>query len=574
MFIDTEAHRVDDGTVETQTFRLAVAAFDAQPRKGSAPKPTAWGRFRSPEELWQWVTDRTIRGRSTILWAHNLAYDLRVSDCFRVLPELGWELSFVRLDKGQAQADWRNNGRSLRMVDSSSWFGASLEKVGALVGVGKADMPRASATDDDWFAYCQRDVTVLREAVLKALRWVEEWDLGNWKPTGAGQGWAAFRHRHLTHPILHHGLDAVAAVEREAAWTGRCEAWRHGDLGVGPWHEVDFVSSYATVARDLDVPVRLLGRCSPSEARRHLDGREGRAALLHCEVATEVPVVPTKGPHGICWPVGRFSSWLWDIEAAEVVNTGGGVKITAAWLYDTAPALRQWAMWVLDLLDADAQTLHPLLRLVVKNWSRSVVGRFGSQWRTWEPFGETHGPDVALSLVSDADSGSTARMMTLGGRVLMEGERTDAPDGAVHVMSYIMAAARCRLLAAMRVVGADHLAYVDTDGLLVDTEGLRRIDAAQVPGLRLKASYGHVEVLGPRQLVLDGKLRAAGIKKGAIRTANGTWEGRVWRSLAGSLSQGELDRVTIADREWVLSGTDNRRAHLDGGRTAPLRFPL
>lgn len=571
--IDCEAHSTPTERGEIQTFRLAVGAFDHQDRKGTKHQPTQWGRFTDAKALWEWVDGCTVKGRRTVLVAHNLAYDLRISEAFIHLPAMGWELEMIRLDRGQAWAQWRCDGRALAMIDSVSWFGSSLETVGKLVKLGKLDLPTEEDTDEAWFARCTRDVEILREAWRRVLDWVEVEDMGNWKPTGAGQGWASFRHKWLTHKILHHGIEEVAGHEREAAWTGRCEAWKHGDLGLEPWYELDFQSAYTAIAFDCEVPVRLSGRLSPSECKRFLKGVEGRCALLHVEVTTESPTVPTRGPHGILWPVGTFTSWLWDVEAREVERDGGTIRILGGWSYRTAPALRAWAGWVLDRLDDDAGSFDPVLRLVVKGWSRSVVGRFGSRWAQWEPYGEAHGPDVTLSTLIDGDTKVSHRTLTLGTKMMIEGDVTDAPDGAVHVMSYIMAVARVRLLTAMRIAGLDHVAYVDTDGLLVDAEGLARLNAAALPGLRVKSAWSHVEVLGPRQLILDGKLRAAGVPGKAVRTGARSWSGEVWRSLGGSLAQGEQDRVVLTERTWVMRGVDTRRAHLADGATAPVRLP-
>lgn len=570
--IDCEAHTVEGAGGQVQTFRLAVAVFDHQDRKGTPHQPPQWGEFSSPDDLWAWVDARAVKGRRTVVVAHNLAYDLRISEAFRCLPALGWSLDMIRLDQGSAWAQWKRDGRTLAMCDSVSWFGASLETVGRLVRILKPELPAEDDSHEAWLARCRADVEILRTAWRRVLDWIEDADMGNWKPTGAGQGWAAFRHKWMTHRILHHDIEEVASYEREAAWSGRCEALRHGDLGLGPWYEVDFTSAYASVARDVDVPTRLMGRISPSECQRFLRGVDGRSALLRCEISTEAPSVPTRGEDGILWPVGTFTSWLWDVEAAEVIRDGGTVKILEGWMYHSAPALRAWAEWVLARLDDSAEDFDPVLRLIVKGWSRSVVGRFGSRWAKWEPFGEAHGPDVTLATMTDADSGVTSRTLTLGSEMMVEGAKSDAPDGAVHVMSYIMAVSRCRLLAAMRVAGADHVAYVDTDGLLVDADGLAALAEVEIPGLRLKATWAHVEVLGPRQLILDGRLRASGVPSKAVRTGERTWAGEVWRSLGGSLALGQTDRVVVQDRSWTMRGVDRRRIHLADGATAPIRL--
>lgn len=571
VIIDTEAHQAEIVGARVQTFRLACARGAWMSKAGRDWQQTGTERFTSPRALWEWVDRFTKSGRRTVVVAHNLAYDLRIAEAFRILPDLGWRLDMVRLDGGAAWCQWRRDGRSLTMIDSVSWYGASLEKVAAAIDRAKVELPGFDDSDEAWFERCAGDVEILTAAWLRTLDWVTAGDLGNWKPTGAGQGWAFLRHRHLTHKILHHALPIVAEAERAAAYAGRCEAWIHGRLRAGRWTEYDFVSAYAQVVEDFDLPCRLTGHLGPATARKALDGPRWGSALIRCRIATESPTAPMRGAGGILWPVGSWEGWLWDIEAAQVVAGGGTVEPIEGWRYDTAPALRQWAGWVLDALDGREATVGPLERMIVKQWSRTTVGRFGAQWATWDDTGEAHGADVALYQAQHGGTGRKWRLMMVGGRCLSETDRADAPDGAPQIMSFVMAVCRVKLWKAMTTAGLDHVAYVDTDGLIVDPHGARALDAAQLPGLRPKTAWQRVEVFGPRQLVLSGELRAAGIPRSAQRSGPRTWDAEVWRSLPASLRHGELDRVVVADRRFTIRGTDHRRRHVAGGGTVPLR---
>lgn len=568
--LDTEAHQATTGTTHTQTFRLACASFDHQTKAGRAWRPTQRERFADPASLWSWVDGCTLKDRRTVLVAHNLAYDLRIADAFTHLPALGYELEMIRLDHGSAWCQWRNGTRALAMVDTVSWFGVGLDKIAALVDGEKRPLPGFDEGDAVWFDRCESDVEILRTAWRRVIDWLDTAKLGNFKPTGAGQGWAYFRHQHLTHKILHHAHESIAKLEREASFTGRCEAWRHGKLPAGKWQEWDFRAAYAQVAEDCEIPTRLQGHMGPKSALAACSAPGGFAALVHATITTDVPTCPTRGNGGILWPVGRYTSWLWDHEVRMALDAGATVTCAEGWRYETAPALRSWASAVLDMLADHEGGMDPLLQLVVKGWSRTTVGRFGAQWGSWEDYGEAHGEDCTLVQGHDGDSGRKFRLMMVGGKCLAEGPKSDAPDGAVHVMSWIMAECRVRLWKAMNAAGLDHVAYVDTDGLFVDAAGSRALTAAQLPGLRPKSAWGNVEVLGPRQLVLGGKLRVAGVPSAAVQVGPRTWAADVWRSLPASLRAGEADSVVLHGRRFVLNGVDRRRAHLPGGRTAAL----
>lgn len=568
--LDTEAITEHAPGRQVQTFRCAVAVFDHQDKKGAPPARAEWLRSSSLADTWAWVDARTHPRHRTVLVCHNLAYDLRILDAFRRLPELGWSLSMVRLGGDQAWCEWKRDGRTLLCVDSVAWFGVGIAALGELVGIAKPDLPGDDADEATWFARCEADVTILRAAWHRVMGWIESEDLGTFKPTGAGQGWAAFRHRWMDTPILHHGIDHIAESEREAAYAGRCEAWVWGQLGPGPWHEWDFHSAYAHIAEDCDVPTRLIGHSGARGAYKAISGSQGVATLIRATVTLSEPVLPVRGPHGILWPIGTITGWWWDVELDLAEREGATIEAHEGWRYEARPALRTWARWVLDTLDAPATVVDPVCRAVVKGWSRTVVGRFGSRWSTFDPIGEAMPDGWMMATARRAGEAESFRLLSVAGTTWAETHRHDSPDSAVHVMSWIMAATRVRLWAAMRVAGLDTVAYVDTDGLMVSSAGSERLSGSGLPGLRLKSAWRHVEILGPRQLVLEGRLKAAGVPSKATREGEHDWRADVWRSLPVSLAHGESDRVVITERTYNLVGTDHRRAHDPGGRTSPL----
>src|SRR6185369_10487601 len=166
---------------------LAVAAHDRRRHDQDSWAERTYGDFHSPLELWSWVDARTQARARTVCVAHNLAYDLRLTHALTVLPALGWTLKAIRLDRGQAWCTWRRDGRTLVMIDSMSWVPVALDKLGELVGIAKLPLPGWDDSEAAWEARCRRDVEILAAVMRRLMEWVREDDLGNFKPTGAGQ---------------------------------------------------------------------------------------------------------------------------------------------------------------------------------------------------------------------------------------------------------------------------------------------------------------------------------------------------------------------------------------------------
>lgn len=569
IYLDSEAHRETVGRRTTQTFRLAVAAYDTINKHRDGWREREWHRATDTSSLWEWIVGRCRAKSRTVLVAHNLAYDLRLCDAFTELPARGWSFVAGRVDDGQAWFIFRNGERTLTCVDSLSWVPVSLERLGELVDIRKVALPDEDDSDDAWWLRCARDVEILAEVWRRLVTWVEEDDLGNWKLSGAGQSWAAFRHRFMRHRLLVHEDDDARGAERDAAHTGRCEAWQHGRLTNGPYTEWDFTTAYAVIGAECAVPIKLAGELHRPSLDKIERASLNRAVLCEVEVTTDVPTLPYRDAGGIRWPVGTFVTTVWENELELARAYGARCDIRRAWVYRRAPALEPFMRWVLDGLDGTRGDVDPVVRVALKHWSRALIGRTAARWSSWVPYGEAPRADVSLGRVHDVGAGETFSMLQLGTQLIRQQGAPDNPDAMVAVMSWVMAESRVRLWKAMQVADARNVVYVDTDSLIVNGAGDRRLRSARLAGLRVKGSWRSLEVLGPRQLVPGASLRAAGVPRGAVRVGERTWEGDVWSGLATSLQSGSPSSVDVTTRRFTLHGVDKRRRHVGNGHTVP-----
>jgi len=573
IFLDTESVQTKVMTGAIQTWRLGVACFRIA-EKGRKPRET-WGEYLDPGELWAAVTDFARKDSRTVVWAHNMGYDIRISEAFTRLPALGWRLDSHNLAPRGTWATWRRDTATLVMVDSASIYPTTLAAVGKAFGLAKEDLPQWTDDADVWMRRCRVDVEILRIAIITYLDWLETEDLGNWQLTGAGQSWAIFRHRFLSCKMLvHNDLDALAA-ERRALWTGRCEAYWHGTLDGQVIHEWDFSLAYARIAQTSPVPVRLVGPMPPGYPWRSILDSDKTALLACVTVTTDVPVVPTHHDGRILWPVGRFETTLWDVEIGAALRAGAVVEVHSGWLYRLRPALHEWAKWLIDQMEDRPQETPTWRKLILKHHARALIGRMAMTYTSWEKEGEVDDPILRRSTVYDRDSGESWEMMQLGGTVWRDMGRTEWAQSMPMVTGYVQAIARVRLWDVMQALPREALLYVDTDSILVTDRWEPTIAAiAATPagaGLRLKRSWDGFAIYGPRQIRTGVENRFSGIPKRARRTGRHTYSGEIWESVSASLRSGAANRVVTRDREWTLKGVDRRRTGPDLGWTNAIR---
>lgn len=574
--LDTEAATTTTDNLERQSWRLGVACrWRDDTKRDSEP---AFEDFTDPAAMWRWVSEWTKPGYRTVLWAHNLSYDLRIAAAFHILPALGWEMEWCNLDRQISTVRWRREKATLLMCDLFTWCPWPLAKIGADLGLTKPKLPAGDDSTDAWLARCRADVEITATAVRELLTYAKAKELGSWQPSGAGMAWAWWRHRHLSHRVLVHDDPDAVAAEREAMHTGRCEAYVHGDPVPGRFTEWDLHLAYLRVAREASLPARICASYEHPSLDLYKLSERYHARLCRVRVSTPVPVLPVRHDEVIIWPTGEFTTTVWDVELDAALAAGAEVELEQMWCYRRAPFLRSWAEETYELLEGPATAVPPVARLWLKHQSRALIGRLAVRYPSWEPFGANPEGWCGLSKFADLTDASTARMLALGDRTWLETAPAEGECSLPQATGWIMAACRVRLWQTLQALDPAHVAYVDTDSVVVDAEGSRALEAfaAEHPALgwRRKRANCQLRLWGPRQLELDAATRLSGIPKRAERLGEGLWRGAVWNSLAASLEAGSADQVHVTGRLWKIAHTDRRRAGGADGPTQPHRLSV
>jgi hypothetical protein len=572
---DTESYRVAELDGEAQRLRCWDAVRWRTDLQTGDHAESAHGETAA--DFWQWVDDYTRAGARTVLWFHNASYDLRTLDCFAQLPALGWELDWCNLDRDVSVATWRSDHGTLVIADTWTWLAKPLADVSGMVGIGKPRLPDDDDTLQAWHARCAADVQITAEAVRQLLQFVKDEHLGNWQPSGAGMGYATWRHRFLNHKVLVHDDAPAIAAERAAMHAGRAEAWWHGKAKGGPFTEWDMHMSYCRIAAECDVPVKLFADDGACSDKVHRWAMRHWTVLCEVEVTTQLPVVPHQTGERTLWPVGTFRTTLWQPELELIERTGGSYKVLHQWRYNAAPALAEWAKWSMAMCAADDSRITPVQRTWVKHQSRALIGRLALRNASWSEWGANPYGWCGLTDLVDGDTGEHHRMMHVGGRTFVEGERKEASSSLPQITGYIMAVSRVRLWDAAAAAGLDHVLHVDTDSVICDRHGTAALEVAIGDGLaggwRPKERWSSLDVTGPRHYRSSGRRVIPGVPRGAVETSPGIFRGDVWQSLASSLEASESDVVRVMAREWKPRRFDGRRPWGVEGVAQPIRLP-
>lgn len=571
VFIDTESHRATRDGIETQTWRCGVVSevhWQSKEHQWSEPVTTD---HLDPGTFWQTITRAARENARTVVVAHNLSYDLRISDALAQLDALGWDIDRITMSQGHVGFDATRGKLRLILVDSLTVLPKSNDELAKVLNLTKPKLPAERDSDETFLVRCRSDVRITMTAYLTVVDALRLGDLGCWGRSGSGIAWNTMLRRHLSDKVFVHENDAVREIEHQAAYGGRAEAWQWGKLRKGRWTEWDFELAYANVLADESLPAYLYDEVA-SPSLSHIRNTMGKwRHLVDATVTLEAPVLPWRDEKGVVYPVGTFRGTWWDVELLTASDEGAQITIHNALRYKGAKWLETWAHWVIDLVDDKSTPEAVVLGIAAKHWQRSLVGRSSMRYRGWEEQGDAFIHGVSYMPLADLDSGEFGACLQINGRRWEAWGRQWWDSALPQLLSAVIAHCRVNLWRAMRVAGLAHVVYVDTDALIVDAEGSQRVRKAVAAGhlgsLREKSTMTRMDIWAPRYVVAPGYTRIAGVSRGRRRIAEHVYEGQTWERFGESLQSDGGRSVRIRPVVATLDGIDWHRRHLLGGLT-------
>lgn len=620
--LDTETKTVGEGPAEVEVLRCWHAELlyrHSERHAGELLTASGTTRAEAAQVVDEWAREA---GRAW-LYAHNIGFDLVTTGLPAGLARHGWELSsrfalsggspWLVMHTGRYErtrtagkpgrpdrhgaVEWRH---TLTLADSFSLLPVRLADIAPFTGTDKPPLPGAGEGLDAWLARCMADVRILGRALDDLMAWWEASQLGRWSVSGAGCGWASYRHSMPARSVVIEADEAALHLERGAVYGGRRTAYRVGQLPPGRYAEADFEAAYPTIAANELLPSRRAGVVTPAVARAILDGRARYGIVAEAEIETDRARWPVRHKGRVLYPVGRFRTILAGPDLAWADQAGALRSVGRGYFYDLSDHMAGWARWVLSLRDAPDDEVPPVAKIWGKGASRSVCGKWAQRGMSVTPFVGPPGDDWVYEDCFIAGSEHRASIVGLAGTYYLSVADQPGEHEFPAVLAYIEAHTRVRLGQVVEAAPEGSVIQDDTDGMMIacqaiddrysDTDraalalaGYASPVAAELAVwskladplvMREKTSFTRAQVLGPQHVVLDGRPRFAGVPGGAWQTGEGQWSARLWPSMSWQITQGSAEGYVRPVQPYLVVGPYAAGWVLDNGAVRPPELAL
>lgn len=592
IYLDTESSWRDLGDRQEHTLRLWCATAirrDVSPNEGrdrvEAEGTTAAG-------LADWIESTVGRSSSWWLYTHNLNFDLAVTALPLELARRGWRLGKHALATDNPWARMSRGRASITMADSHSWLATSLAAIGEAIGLAKPELPDNDDSEGAWLTRCRADTNILATAMEQLMaRWLGD-ECGNWGVTGAASGWSYMRHICRDQRVLIDTDPAARAFERAAISGGRRELAYKGELAQRWYVALDARHAFATICRDIRLPVARGGHIRDCTAAGTDIGHWAEVLMADCLLEPRSGRYALDCGSGWFYPRGRFWARLCGPELRQALDRGEVARVGEAYWYQLGRYMQPWAERVITELEAMDREHPTLWQLVCKGWSRTTPGRWavrsgrverelpwpGQHWEIEDGyFPETRAPMRVLSI-------PPVRQYIVRDQ--------DGESSLPAVLAWIQAEVRVRLNALLDALDGAWL-QCNTDGCIVDVARLAGHGSRLEPDIgmtevatrrymegwiaehapawaplefEIRDAFFAGELISPQHVRVGGELRLAGIPRGARQVGRTEFRYNAWGRLPSQIREHPGAGYTITRRTADLAGTTTNRWHLADGR--------
>lgn len=548
--------------------------------------------FYTVVEFNQWLL-MTIRERKNItLIAHNMKYDSLIINALTFLAENNFKIdSFSFANPFFIFAGNKQKRYKITYISSTNIFQQSLASLGEALGLPKLDYEYYGSPDlEKAKPYCKRDVEILEKTMLNYFKFLtNELKVYQHKITIASQSFNVFVTKFMEHDIDIHNFEKVIESERKSYKGGRTECFRLGKFE-NLWY-YDINSMYPYVMRYMKFPSRYIRTAKIigiEDVRREI--ANGNLIIADCFVNTDTPVFAHKQEDKLIFPVGKYRETLSTPEIIYGLDHGLIEGIVNAHIYEGADLFSSFINFFYDKrLEAKADK-NKLFELFYKIFMNSLYGKFGQRLIVWECVDEIDDVFLMKEYIDIIEEDGTSRAVlrkVFNGQVWEKEDKGNARSAFVAIAAHVTAYARMEWWRFAECAGLQNVYYGDTDSLMVNEEGSKKLVAAghvDKKELGKLKEEGHIKTIHIRNLKdyslemypdENGKIETLNKKKGLPKNhkviAENCYEVTHWNGYAKFIKLGNDQCYFTEIRQKQYSGKYNKGT-VFGNTIKPIRL--
>lgn len=426
-----------------------------------------WHLWYDTKQLCNYI-ESLVPDRTTLyFFAHNIFFDLQVSDFFHYFTKSGWVLDFL-YDKGLSYILIISKGkRCIKCLSTTNYFPVSAAKLGKFLGIPKLDINFDNCSREQLVKYCKRDTLIIKTAIEYYLKFIDEHSLGKFSLGRPSQALVAYRYRFMNKPVYIHKDKQVQELEMNGYFGGRVECGFLGKLPKSKYVSLDVNSIYPFVMKKYKMPFKLIDYLEAVNISDLPEILNKFAAVGKVLIVTDEPAYPVKHNRKLVFPTGCFVTTLCSEGLKYAYKHNHLREISELAVYQQEHIFDDYVNYFTKLKEKYSKEGNVFLREVSKYFQLYLYGKFAQQ------------KDIVIETLDitfdgyfrqetfDLVTGKTEVLTKLFNKKWITFGREAAGCCSIAIAAHITEYARFYLYSLMKKVGIDKVLYCDTDSLKI-----------------------------------------------------------------------------------------------------------
>lgn len=489
------------------------------------------------------IIESYVRSKTTIyIMAHNIGFDVRVLDLPSVFNSLDYNSEPPILNQNAFIWRVKKDDRTFLFMDTSNLGVRSVYSLGKDLGFPKRDIDFNTCTTDELTEYCKTDVQILEKFVIEYIRYIDQNGLGSFKVTLASQAITAYRTRFMYNPPVIHNKKEVLELERKSYHGGRVECFALGNMPNKNYYYLDVNSMYPYAMSGNDLPTELVNYSHRCDVRMLPKIMEKFYVIADVEIETSEPVYPYLSEGKLTFPIGSFRTVLSHHELLYAVEHNHVRKVYMSAKYKMGSLFDEYVKFFYDEKVKHTEVFNSTYRMLAKLYLNSLYGKWGQQQPHREEIGKTKYPGVQRMPMYDQNTFKHYQEVKWYGTIFHEYKEGETSFSCPHIASAICAKARMLLWMYIKHAGIENVLYVDTDSLITNARGFRRLNVylheTALGSLKLEAQSRGLTIRGNKDYIFGAVNRHKGVPSKAKQIEPNKWEYLEFEGFASWMNRG------------------------------------
>ncbi len=562
---DTEAYRHKTNSGERQS----LATFDFY---DGASHYTGINKAA----MYSMLNALSVKYGKIIIVAHNFSYDAQLSGLTKNLF-VDNELCGLPLDKlifsRPFFAQFSDDIRSIKLLDSFNYFNCSLATIAEAMGVKKTASTEYSLAPKEWNKYIranyelvQNDTKILYDFMLRFIR-QKSLEYGISIASVAFNTWHRHYYRHTIYKDKE--INALALLSYRG---GRCEAYRLNKEPVY-LYDYDINSLYPYVMLHHRYSTALHRKYAALDINDIVDSEYNYLVNIDYELPSDCvrsPIVLRAKDGRLTQFLKYDNAWLTGREAIALKDAGANVVIHKALEFHAEDL---FSRYVSTFYNLKKTALNDAERLIYKYMLNSLYGKFGQHKRQTEVININELPPQHRYVLEH----------TTKSHVSVDGIRYNIhnkyitisvdvePKYNIVIASEITANARLVNYEIQKRLGFGHVYYTDTDSFFSDVKAPASLLGYEIGQLKIEHE-GLCHVRGAKDYeFLDGLKKLKGIRHNATQLSDNEYIQQQFSSL---LTRHRYNGVFVKSITKTVHRNANKLRYVRDSTGDQLGYPL